>query len=97
MAKNKSLAILTVTLPLAMLGILLITAAAIPNDVPRMTKEDLKRHLGDPTVIILDIRTEKDWKASDLKIKGAIREDPAKVDTWLDKYVKDKTFVLYCA
>jgi len=97
MAKNKSLWILTVTLPLAMLGILLITAAAIPNDVPRMTKEELKGHLGDPTVIILDVRTEKDWKTSDLRIKGAIREDPTKVDTWLGNYVKDKTFVLYCA
>jgi hypothetical protein len=97
MAKNKSLWILTVTLPLAMLNILLITASVVANDVPRMTKEELKGHLGDPTVIILDVRTEKDWKASDLRIKGAIWEDPAKVDTWLDKYVKDKTFVLYCA
>ena len=96
MAKNKSLWILTVTLPLAMLGILLITAAAVPNDVPRMTKEELKGHIGDPNVIILDVRTEKDWKASDIRIKGAIREDPTKVDTWLGKYVKDKTFVLYC-
>jgi len=79
------------------MGILLITAAVVANDVPRMTKEELKGHLGDLTVIILDVRTEKDWKASDLRIKGAIWEDPAKVDTWLDKYVKDKTFVLYCA
>lgn len=97
MAKNKSLWILTVKLPLAMLGILLITAAAVPNDVLRMTKEELKGHIGDPNVIILDVRTEKDWKSSDLRIKGAIREDPTKVDTWLGKYVKDKTFVLYCA
>jgi hypothetical protein len=97
MAKNKSLWILMVTLPFTMMGILLITAAAIPNDVPRMTKEELKGHLGDLTVIILDVRTEKDWKASDLRIKGAIREDPAKVDTWLSKYAKDKTFILYCA
>jgi hypothetical protein len=97
MAKNKSLWILTVTLPLAMLGILLITAAVVANDVPRMTKEDLKEHLGDPNVIVLDVRTDKDWKTSDLRIKGATREDPTKTDTWLDKYVKDKTFILYCA
>jgi len=97
MAKNKSLWILTVTLPLAMLGILLITTAAVPNDVPRMTKEELKGHISAPNVIVLDVRTEKDWKASDLRIKGAIWEDPTKVDTWLGNYVKDKTFVLYCA
>jgi len=97
MAKNKSSWILTVTLPLAMLGILLITAAAVPNDVPRMTKEEFKGHIGDPNMIVLDVRTDKDWKTGDLRIKGAIREDPTKVDTWLGKYVKDKTFVLYCA
>jgi hypothetical protein len=97
MATNKSLRILTVTLPLAMLAMLLIATAAVPNDVPRMTKEELKGHLGDPNVIILDVRTEKDWKESDIMIKGAIREDPTKVDTWLGNYAKDKTFVLYCA
>ena len=80
-----------------MLSILLITAAVSANDVPRMTKEELKGHLGDRNVIILDVRTDKDWKASDLRIKGAIREDPTKVDTWLGNYVKDKVFVLYCA
>ena len=80
-----------------MLSILLITAAVSANDVPRMTKEELKGHLGDRNVIILDVRTDKDWKASDLRIKGAIREDPAKVDAWLGNYVKDKVFVLYCA
>ncbi len=97
MAKNKSLRVLIVTLPLAMLGILLIATAAVPDDVPRMTKEELKGHLGDPNVIILDVRTERDWKDSDLRIKGAIREDPTNVDAWLGKYPKDKTIVLYCA
>jgi hypothetical protein len=97
MEKSKSLWILAATLAFAMLGILLTTAAAVPNDVPRMTKEELKGHLGDPNVIILDVRTGKDWKDSNLRIKGAIREDPAKVDTWLGNYSKDKTIVLYCA
>jgi hypothetical protein len=97
MARNKSLWVLTVTLSLAMLGILLITAAAVANDVPRMTKEELKGLLGDPNVIVLDVRSDGDWNASELRIKGAIREDPTQKGTWFDKYPKNKTFVLYCA
>jgi hypothetical protein len=97
MATNKSLWMVTVMVPLAMLGILFITTAAVSDDVPRMTKEELKGRLGDPNVIILDVRTEKDWKDSDLRIKGAIREDPNEVNAWLGNYPKDKTMVLYCA
>lgn len=71
-----------------------IVAAA---EVPRMTKEDLERRLGNPDVIIVDVRTGKDWKASRLRIKGAKREDPRRFRSWADKYPKDKMIVLYCA
>ena len=67
------------------------------NDVPRMAKEKLKEMLGNPEVIIIDVRANADWTGSNLKIKGAVREDPRKLNTWEDKYPKDKTFVLYCA
>jgi hypothetical protein len=31
-------------------------------------------------------------------IKGAVREDPKQeVKSWVDKYAKNKTIVLYCA
>jgi hypothetical protein len=30
-----------------------------------------------------------------LKIKGAVREDPKQVSSWIDKYPKDKLLVLY--
>jgi hypothetical protein len=67
------------------------------NDVPRMTKEELKGMLGNPEVTIIDVRANADWTGSNLKIKGAVREDPRKLNTWEDKYPKDKTLVLYCA
>jgi len=67
------------------------------TDVPRMTKEELKANLGNPNLIIIDVRLGKDWTSRDLKIKGAIREDPEAVDSWAKKYPKDKTIVLYCA
>jgi predicted sulfurtransferase len=71
--------------------------AAAAKDVPRMTKEDLKAKLGDPNVVIIDVRTGSDWKASDLKIKDAIREEAKNVSEWTPKLDKNKTIVLYCA
>ena len=67
------------------------------DDVPRITKEQLKDMLGDPNLVIIDVRTGPDWRASDTKIKGAIREKPHKVDQWAGKFDKEKTYVLYCA
>ncbi len=66
-------------------------------DVPKMSKEDLQARIGNPDVIIVDVRAGGDWTANDSKIKGAVREDPGKVDSWMDKYPKDKTLVFYCA
>ena len=68
------------------------------REVPRITKEDLRSLLGNPDVIIVDVRIEEHWKESKSKIQGAVREDPEKdINTWADKYPKDKTLVFYCA
>lgn len=66
-------------------------------DVPKMDKEQLKAQLGDKDLIILDVRTESDWKSSQNKILGALRESPNNAEAWMGKYPKDKTIVLYCA
>jgi hypothetical protein len=74
------------------------TAGAVASDdVPRMSKEELKGLLGSADVIILDVRTSRDTEDSTSTIKGAIREDPQAFDTWADTYPKDKTLVLFCA
>jgi len=70
---------------------------SLSAEVPRMTKEELKAMLGKPDLIIIDVRTGSDWTGSDLKIKGAVREDPGNIESWANKYSKDKTLVLYCA
>lgn len=62
-----------------------------------MTKEQLRALLGDANVVILDVRTGGEWGESKEKIQGAIREDPEQMQTWSDKYPKDKTLVLYCS
>ena len=66
-------------------------------DGPRMTKDDLKAMLGNPDLLIIDVRYGKDWTDSGLKIRGAVREDPEAFDSWANKYPKDKTLVFYCA
>jgi rhodanese-related sulfurtransferase len=73
------------------------TTLAKSTDAPRMTKEELKAKLGDPNFIVVDVRFGTDWTGSDLKIKGAVREDPGAVESWANKYPKDKTLVFYCA
>jgi rhodanese-related sulfurtransferase len=78
-----------------MVGIL--TTFAKSADVPRMTKDELKAMLDNPDWVILDVRAQSDWKGGDSKIKSAIREDPESVNSWAEKYMKDKTIVLYCA
>jgi rhodanese-related sulfurtransferase len=71
-------------------------AYAVPK-IPVITKEDLNKMLDVPGVTVIDVRVERDWTSADRKIKGAVREDPDRVDTWAGKYSKDKTIVLYCS
>lgn len=68
---------------------------AATDDIPRMTREELVPLLGSADVIVIDVRSNPDWLGSDVKIKGAVREDPAKLATWIEKYPKDKTLVFY--
>jgi rhodanese-related sulfurtransferase len=67
------------------------------SEVPRMTKEKLKSELGSPNLVVVDVRTGKDWKASEVKIKGAVRGEVYKIESWAKNYSKDTTLVIYCA
>jgi len=91
--KRKLLLVTAISLGLSLALVLPILAA----DAPRIEKEKLKDLLGKPELILIDLRAGADWKASTQKIKGALRENPAQVDTWMKKYPKDKTMVFYCA
>lgn len=95
--RRRSLTIFTiVALSLGLAATFAVPAMA-QEDFPRMTKEELKEMLGSPDLVIVDVRVGKDWKASEFKVKGAVREDPGNVDPAAGKYAKDKTLVLYCA
>ena len=73
------------------------STVATSKSIPRMAKEDLKAMLGKPDVLIVDVRADGDWAESLLKIKGAVRENPQAIESWANKYPKDKTLVFYCA
>ena len=73
------------------------TTFARSAEAPRMAREELKAMLGNPDVVVIDVRTPGDWKGSDSKIKGSVREEPGAIESWVMKYPKDKTLVLYCA
>jgi hypothetical protein len=88
--------VFAVVLSFIILGVL--TKMAWAANVPRISKEELKSMLGNPEVIIIDVRVKGDWDKSKTKIQGAVREDPDRnVKSWAEKYSKDKTLVLYCA
>ena len=91
------------TFPLVLGGLLVVLVACHgtrnlrSGTVPRMTKEELKALLGKPGVSVLDVREDGDWRGSDRKLAGALREEPFSPDSWMAKYPKDQTVVLYCA
>jgi hypothetical protein len=88
---------LLMTLILILLGGGLCIPPVLSAGVPEMTKEELNSLLGKPELIVLDVRRNSHWASSDLKIKGAVRENPNEIEWWADRYAKDKTIVLYCA
>jgi hypothetical protein len=69
----------------------------ISGDAPRITMEELKSMLGDPDLVIIDSLVGDQWETVAQKLPGAVHEDPEDVDSWADKYPKDKTIVTYCA
>jgi hypothetical protein len=64
-------------------------------EAPRITIEELRSLLGGPDVVILDVRVGDEWKKSNEKIQGAVREEPEKYNQWAVKYPKEKTLVFY--
>ena len=92
---RKSILFVAVITVFALAAVFAMPAAA--QDAKRMTIEELKGMLGNPDLVIVDVRRDGDWNSSAIKVKGALREDPEKVDTWMSKYPKDKTLVFYCA
>jgi len=88
-----------------MMGLMLLLIVGLPvqpraGDTPeiaRISVEQLKGLLGRPDTVVVDVRTDRDWWRSSKKIPGAVREDPSKVDQWIEKYFKNQTLIFYCS
>jgi hypothetical protein len=76
-------------------GLLFSFPANAAKEAPLISKEELKADLGKAGLTIIDVRSPKDWAASDKKIKGAVREDSKATEDWSKKYAKDTDIVLY--
>ncbi len=74
----------------------LATTLAFGQDIDRMSKEELRGKLGQDNLVVVDVRTGRDWKSSEFKIKGAQRAGTNIVE-WASSFDKETTFVLYCA
>ena len=70
---------------------------ALAADVPTISKDELKAQLGSPDLVLLDVRSGRDWSSSEFKIRGAVRASGKEFGKWSQHYPKDKTLVLYCA
>ena len=81
------------------LGLLLLAAWANPAlaELGRITPDNLLRRLGQPGLVVIDVRVKDDWRGSGHKIMGARREDPGQVKKWASHYDRKATVVVYCA
>lgn len=83
---------------ISLLAVLLLwaTTPLFADSVPKMDKEVLKSLLGSDNFVLLDVRQDRDWNTSELKIKDAVRVDDGDLSAAM-KLAKDTTIVLYCA
>jgi len=82
---------------LALVAGVLMTLVAACNSAPRIAPQTLKSWLGNPDVLIIDVRQPVDWQSSPTKITGARRLSPDEVKSWAASLPKDKKIVLYCS
>ena len=74
-----------------------ISGGCAVTELHKISVDTLSTQLDNPDLVIIDVRQDRDWKASAQKIKGAVRESPYSATSWAGKYAKDSRIVLYCA
>ncbi len=65
------------------------------KSVPRISADQVNQLLGQPDIVIIDVRKPRNWWRTSKKILTAVREEPSKVDRWARKYAKDHTLIFY--
>ena len=94
--KPRSCLILSIATALILVALTGYTAPPTTvEQVPRLTKEQVRDMLGKPDVVIVDIRFIKQYEQSDRKLPGAVFVQPENFDEFVKNNPKDKTYVLY--
>lgn len=66
------------------------------EQVPRLTKEQVRGMLGKPDAIVMDGRYIKQYEQSDRKLPGAVFFQPETIDEFVKNHPqKDKTYIIY--
>ncbi len=76
------------------LSMMIPVSTAWSQEVPRISKERVMEMMDQPGVVVIDVRTEGQWKTAEAKVKGADRQNP--MDFAASRYPKNQTLVLYC-
>jgi len=69
--------------------------AALAQEAPRITKEELKEMLGNPDVIIIDYGLVETGKQR-AKNRGSIKRRSGNLNSWLSKFPKKRLCSLLC-
>jgi len=80
-----------------LLASLFLSSAAAAAEPVRITKDELRKRMGTPGVVVVDVRIGGGGIWGDRKIAGSVREDPLDVNAWAPRYAKDQPIVLYCS
>ncbi len=81
---------------LMLIPVMTLLGCAGPQDVPLISKEELRAKLGSSNLVVLDVRSIVDWKLAKNKIVGARRVGLEEVEAWVEQLPKDEEIVLYC-
>jgi len=73
------------------------STSVFADSIETIDKDELKGMLDSQDLVVLDVRTGRDWSSSEFKIKGAVRLEKGDIAAAMDTYSKDQTIVLYCA
>ena len=77
-----------------LLGLLLSRLAWA--EINEMSVDELAASIGNPRLVVLDVRSSTSWRYADEKIQSAVRVDSLQIPTLSARYDKDTILVLYC-
>lgn len=89
--------IFTVFAFIGMFTLFIFTSNSLSSSVATITKEELKELSETEKILIVDVRTGRDWSTSEFKIKNAIRLEGKDVSSIEKSYPKEQKVIFYCA